>query len=385
MDQSELKMHHARLAALCAAVPGPDEVALATTRTYLDTLIKPHHSLGQIETLLLRLAASTGKAAPTLERRAILIAAADHGVAVEGVSTYTEATTAQMTLNCITGGTAINVLAAAAGARIVLVDAGVAGDIPPSLSLRQLNLRKGCGNIAREPAMSRAEALIALLAGATIVQEEFNNGLDLLALGEVGVGHTTAAAALTSVCTGTAPDQTVEHKLASDELDLEHKRHIVATALQRYRDRNRVDHDAHRAAQAAGLSEMQDHAMDLLCELGGLDIAVLVGAILAATAHRVPVMLDDYTTTSAALVAQALAPNLRTHLFAAHRSPEPGHTVGLAHLGLTAEDQAGPLLQLDLQFGEGSGATLAMPVLTSATRLMSEMAVCEPVGLARRK
>lgn len=385
MDNTTLSDQYANLAALCAAVPGPDEAALAAAQARLDTLTKPRQSLGQIETLLMRLAASTGQVCPSLERRAVLLVAADHGIAFEGVSAYPQAVTAQMVLNFLTGGAAINALAAAAGARIVLVDAGVAADLPAHPALRQLHIRRGSGNIAREPAMSQNEALTALLEGATIVQEECQTGMDLLALGEMGIANTTPAAALTSVFTGAPATDTVGRGTGIDDSTLERKREAVATALKRCGEKGVMigDGDPHAPTPFSG-PHLQ-RPVELLCELGGLEIAVLAGATLAAAARRIPVLVDGYITTSAVLVAAAMAPNLRAHLFASHRSFEPGHSLALAHLGLTVEENAGPLLQLDLRLGEGSGAALAMPLLTSATHLMREMATFDEAGVSKKK
>lgn len=356
-----------RLAALCAAVPGADRTAAIAAQQRLDTLTKPRGSMGHVEHLLVRLAASTGQVCPSLEQRAVLLVAADHGVAAEGVSAYPQAVTAHMVRNFLEGGAAINALAAAADARIILVDAGVVGDMPDHPALHCLGIRRGSGNIAREPAMTPDEAQVALLAGAALVDEARTRpGLHLLALGEMGIANTTPAAALTSAFTGVAPEGTVGRGTGIDDAALAHKRTVVATALAR-----------------AGAGSTTD-ALLLLCELGGMEIAVLAGATIAAASHRIPVLLDGYITTSAALVAAALAPQVSHHLLASHRSAEPGHALALAHMGLTAEQGAGPLLQLELRLGEGSGAALAMPLLLSATRLMRDMATFAQAGVAQR-
>jgi len=358
-------MNETNLAALVGAIPAADGHAAAAAQTRLDTLTKPRASLGQIETLIVRLAASTGQVCPRLEQRAVLLAAADHGVAAEGVSAYPQAVTGQMVQNFLSGGAAINALAAAAGARIILVDAGVATDVPEHPALRWLDIRRGSGNIAREPALRRAEGLLALLAGAELIESERQRGLDILLTGEMGIANTTPAAALTSALTGAAPEQTVGRGTGLDDAALAHKRAVVARALDR--------------SNAAAL---RADPLALLCELGGLEIALLVGAMLGAARHRIPVLLDGYITTSAALVAAALAPALRVHLFASHCGAEPGHDLALAHLGLSDEAGAGPLLRLDMRLGEGSGAALALPLLVNATRLMREMATFDQAGVS---
>lgn len=365
-------MYETQLTALCIAVPDADSAAAAATQARLDRLTKPPGSLGQLESLMVRLAASTGHVCPRLKHPAVLLAAADHGVAAEGVSAYPQAVTAQMVQNFLAGGAAINALSAATGARIILVDAGVLDDLPEHPALQRLHIRRGSGNIAREPAMQRDEALAALLAGARIVEAEQQLGLDILLTGEMGIANTTPAAALTSAFTGAAPAQTVGRGTGLGDAALKYKQQIVAMALRRYAA-NKADHQL-----------LLPDPLLLLCELGGLEIAVLAGAMLAAAARRIPVLLDGYITTSAALVAAALAPNLRSHLFAAHCSAEPGHALALEHLELTTRASAGPLLQLDLRLGEGSGAALALPLLVSATRLLRDMATFEQAGVSDR-
>jgi nicotinate-nucleotide--dimethylbenzimidazole phosphoribosyltransferase len=346
---------------LCARIPEPSAAAASAARTRLDRLTKPPGSLGALEPLIVRLAAITGQVRPELRGAAVLVAAADHGVAAERVSAYPQAVTAQMVLNFLRGGAAINALAANAGARVVVVDAGVAGELPDHPRLRRAAIRRGTRNLLREPAMTRAEAAGAILAGARIVaaEAEAQEGLGILALGEMGIGNTTAAACLTSAFAGVAPELTTGRGTGLDDARLEHKRAVVAGALRRAKP---------RPADPLGV----------LGELGGFEIAALAGAALAAAARRIPVVLDGYITASAALAACALAPNLRHFLIAAHRSAEAGHRVALEHLGLQ------PLLELDMRLGEGSGAALALPLILGAARAMREMATFEQAGVAER-
>lgn len=353
----------AELAALCAAIPPADQEAAAAARARLDRLTKPRGSLGRIEDLIARLAGATGRVCPWLEAPAILLAAADHGVSVEGVSAYPQAVTAQMVANYLAGGAAINALAAAAGARLLVVDAGVAAPLDTP-GLRRLGLRAGSGNIARERAMSEVESVQALLAGAGLARELIDGGADLIALGEMGIANTTPAAALTSAFTGAAPARTVGRGTGVDDATLARKIAVVACALKR-----------------AGAAERTN--LELLAQLGGLEIAVLAGAALGAAARRVPVLLDGYITAAAALVAAALAPALRDHLIASHCSAEPGHAIALSWLGLA--DGAGPLLRLELRLGEGSGAALAIPLVRAAARLMRDMATFDQAGVSERE
>jgi nicotinate-nucleotide--dimethylbenzimidazole phosphoribosyltransferase len=360
-----------RLGALADSIAPADQAAARAAQDRLNRLTKPTGSLGQIEALIVRMAAASGRERPRVGRRALLLAAADHGVAAEGVSAYPQAVTAQMLANYLRGGAAINALAAAAGARLVVVDAGVAAEtaeLAAGAALRRLGIRRGSGNIAREPAMRPAEALAAMLAGAEIVDELWRDGLDLLALGEMGIANTTPAAALTSALAGVPPARSVGRGTGIDDASLARKVEVVGLALARSA--------AARAAAPGGLAA--------LAELGGLEIAVLAGATLAAAARRVPVLLDGYITAAAALVAAAVAPAATGYLLAAHCSAEPGHALALAQLGLTAEAGAGPLLRLDLRLGEGSGAALAMPLLVGAARLMDEMATFGEAGVDDR-
>ena len=355
------------LTALCAAVVPSDLKAIAGARARLDRLTKPQGSLGQIEDLVARLAGATGQIIPPTDSPAIFLAAADHGVAAEGVSAFPQAVTVQMCLNYLAGGAAINALATAAGARLLVVDAGIAGELPDDPRLRRLDLRRGgSGNIAREPAMSEAETVAALLGGAQLANELLDTGVNLIALGEMGIANTTPAAALTSAFTGTPPTVTVGRGTGVDDAGLARKIAVVETALSR--------------AQAAGTTS----ALQTLAQLGGLEIATLAGATLAAAARRVPVLLDGYITTAAALAAAALAPAARDYMLASHCSVEPGHALALEHLGLTVEAGAGPLLRLGLRLGEGSGAALALPLVLAAARLMREMATFGEAGVAEQ-
>jgi len=344
---------------ICTRIPGPNAAAIAAARSRLDRLAKPPGGLGTLEPLIVRLAAMTGQIRPEFQRPVILIAAGDHGVVAERISTYPQAATGQMILNFLRGGAAINALAANADAQVVVVDAGVAVDLPDHPRLRRAAASRGTGNLLREPAMARPTAAAAMLAGARIVAAEAEAGLDLLAIGEIGVGNTTPAACLTSAFTGVAPELTTGRDTGMDDARLEHKRAVVAGALRRARV---------KPADPLGV----------LAELGGFEIAVLAGAAIAAAARRIPVVLDSYVATSAAFVAVGLAPNLRHFLIAAHRSAEPGHRVALEHLGLD------PLLTLDLRLGEGCGAALALPIILGAARLMREMSTVEQAGVDDR-
>jgi nicotinate-nucleotide--dimethylbenzimidazole phosphoribosyltransferase len=348
------------LVALTAAVPDVDRAAQGAAAARLDRLTKPPGSLGALEDLLARIAGAAGQALPSLDHPAVLVAAADHGVVAEGVSPYPQAVTAQMVLNFLSGGAAINALAASAGARVIVVDAGVAAELPSHPGLRRAGIARGTRNLRREPAMSRDDAARAILAGAEVVREEAARGMDLLALGEMGIGNSTAAACLTAAYTGAPPAVATGRGTGLDDAGLAHKRQVVAEALARARP---------DPADPLGT----------LAELGGLEIALLAGAALAAAARRIPVVLDGYIATSAGLAAAALQPRVASFLVAGHRSAEPGHRAALEHLGLR------PLLDLDMRLGEGTGAALAIPIIRAAARTLREMATFEEAGVSDRE
>jgi len=340
---------------------GPlDEAAMAGTQQRLDRLTKPPGSLGRLERLVEQLAGITGSTTPRIERPAVVVFAGDHGVTAQGVSAYPSDVTAQMVANFVAGGAAINVLARAAGAELVVVDVGVAG--PEVLSsggtrLVHARVRSGTRDTTVEPAMDRDEALAAIGVGRDVVGELIAGGCDVVALGEMGIGNTTAASALVAALTGRPPAEVTGRGTGLDDDAVRRKVDVIESAIERHRPG-------------------PEDPVGALAAVGGLEIAALVGAMLAAGEARVPVVLDGFITGAAALVAVAIAPNLRPRLIASHRSTEPGHRIVLDQLGLE------PLLDLELRLGEGSGAALALPIIRAATLLLAEMATFDSAGVS---
>jgi nicotinate-nucleotide--dimethylbenzimidazole phosphoribosyltransferase len=285
----------------------------------------------------------------------VVVAAADHGVAVEGVSAYPQEVTAQMLGTFAGGGAAVCVLARQAGARLIVVDVGVREPIdhPAVLDRR---IRAGTANIAREPAMTRGEAEEALAAGIELADGLVDDGVGVIALGEMGIANTTAASALTAVLLDADPAAVCGRGTGIDDQRLSHKIAVVRRAL----GRTPVDPTDPVGAIAA---------------VGGLEIAALAGVTLGAGARRTPVLVDGFITAAAALAATRLCPSCGDALIAAHRSPEPGHGAILAALGLE------PLLDLRLRLGEGTGATLALPLIAAALAVLSEMATFDEAGV----
>jgi nicotinate-nucleotide--dimethylbenzimidazole phosphoribosyltransferase len=346
---------------------GPlDADAMAAAAAHLDRLTKPPGSLGRLETLVIQLAGITGRADAPVAARAIVVAAADHGVVRLGVSAYPAEVTAQMVANFVAGGAAINVLAASVGARVVVVDAGVAGPIPATVAdarrggtLVSARVRAGTADMTEGPAMDRDEALRAIATGRRVVADlrADANGLELLGIGEMGIGNTTAASALAAAFTGAPIEAVTGRGTGIDDAGRRRKIAAIAAALARHRP---------DPADPVGV----------LAAIGGLEIAVLVGVIAEAAIAGIPVVLDGFISASAALVAVALEPRLGPRLIAGHRSTEPGHRIVLEHLGLV------PILDLDLRLGEASGAALAMAVVVAAVAIRDEMATFDSAGIA---
>jgi nicotinate-nucleotide--dimethylbenzimidazole phosphoribosyltransferase len=314
---------------------------MSETQRVFDRKTKPRGSLGVLEELAVRIGRLQGVPVPARPECAIVVAAADHGVAAEGVSAYPQEVTAQMLANFEAGGAAINVLARDAGARLLVVDAGVG---------------KPTANIAVGAAMTRSAAKEQLGAGRALAAELASDGIGLVGVGEMGIGNTTAAAALCAALLEVAPAAVCGPGTGLDSEGVARK----VTAVTRALEVNRVD-----AADPVGA----------LAALGGFEIGFLAGVILGCRAARVPVVLDGFITGAAALVAAAIDPAAVEAMIAGHRSPEPGHSIVLERLGLE------PLLDLRLRLGEGSGAALALPIVRSALALLNDMASFDEAGV----
>jgi nicotinate-nucleotide--dimethylbenzimidazole phosphoribosyltransferase len=337
------------------AIGGPRAGAAAAAQRHLDTLTKPPSSLGRLEELAVRMVALTGQP-PRIASPVIFTFAADHGVVAEGVSAYPQSVTAQMVENFLRGGAAVNVLARQASARVVVADFGVATPLGAAVGLVVRRVGPGTRNMTLGPAMSREQAVQAVEAGAALAEEAIAAGADLLGTGEMGIGNTTAASAMTAAFIGAPPTAVTGRGTGVDDMGWRRKVAAVRQAL-----------DVNAPDPADGL--------DVLAKVGGFEIAGLAGVILAGAAYRVPVALDGFIAGAAALVAVALAPEARHALFASHRSTEPGHVLLLRHLGLE------PYLVLDMRLGEGTGAALFVPLARAAAAIYAEMATFKSAGV----
>jgi nicotinate-nucleotide--dimethylbenzimidazole phosphoribosyltransferase len=336
---------------------GPvDASAAAEMQATLDRKTKPRRSLGRLEELCCRIAAIRGTADPGALPKAVVLVAADHGVAEEGVSAYPSEVTAQMLSAFVSGSAAISVLARQAGARLVVVDAGVR---EPFVDPAVTSLRIGAGtrSFADGPAMSQDEAVRAIRNGIGLAEELSATGIGVVALGDMGIGNTTSAAALTAVLLSREAEEVCGRGTGVDDDGLRRKVETVRRAL---------------VANAVDGADL----LAVLSAFGGFEIATLVGVILGAAAAGLVVVTDGVITTAAALVAARLAPDAAGRLIAAHRSSEPAHALQLDALELR------PLLELDMRLGEGSGAALALPVIDAALSIAREMGTFDEAGVS---
>lgn len=337
----------------------PLHQTLRTTLQHLiDTKTKPPGSLGRLETIARQMGLIQRTTHPTVERPVMIVFAGDHGIAQEGVSPYPQAVTAQMVLNFLAGGAAINALSRVADVTLEVVNAGIATPLPHAEGLVDIPVAAGTRNFAHEPAMTRDQALAAMHAGAERVRHHAALGTNVIGFGEMGIANTSAAACLMSRLCGVPIDECVGRGTGLDNAGLARKGNVLASAL------------AHHAPGAGPL--------DVLATFGGFEIAMMAGAYLAAAQARMTILVDGFIASSALLVADALAPNVREYCVFAHASNEAGHRRMLDYFGAT------PLLTLDMRLGEGTGAALAVPLLRAAVAFLNEMASFESAGVADR-
>jgi nicotinate-nucleotide--dimethylbenzimidazole phosphoribosyltransferase len=342
-----------------SAIAPLDLTAKAAARARLEQLTMPFWALGRLMDLSEDLAGMTGAARPPVERKTIVVMAGDHGVVAEGVSAYPQEVTWQMVANIVAGGASINALARQVGARVVVVDMGVAADLGVlGDAVLDRKIGPGTGNIARGPAMSRDEALRAVEAGIALARE-LGPSTDVFGTGEMGIGNTTPSSAIVAAVTGTGAAAVTGRGTGIGEDQLSHKAAIVEQSL-RVNNADPVD------------------GLDLLAKLGGFEIGGLAGLILGAAAMRKPVVIDGLISTAGALVAQALSPLSADYMIAAHRSVECGHRIALEKLGKT------PLLDMDLRLGEGTGAALAMNLVDAAVRVLTEVATFQEASVSEK-
>ncbi|HTP00871.1 MAG TPA: nicotinate-nucleotide--dimethylbenzimidazole phosphoribosyltransferase [Anaerolineales bacterium] len=344
---------------LIARIAALDAAAMQAAASRQDRLTKPRASLGRLEDLSVQIAGITGNPMPRLEKKAVFVMAGDHGVVEEGVSAYPQDVTRQMVLNFVQGGAAINVFARQAGARVVVVDMGVASDLPADSGVIIRKIGRGTADLAKGPAMTGEQAVASILAGAQVVEEHIAQGLDIIATGDMGIGNTTPSTAIAAVLCELPVESIVGRGTGVDDDGLRRKQSAIRQGLE-------LNHPDRR------------DGLDVLAKVGGFEIGGLAGAILAAAAHRKPVVIDGFISTAAALVAVCLAPAARDYMIAAHVSQEQGHRAMLNWLRLE------PLLDLRMRLGEGTGAVLAMHVVDAACRALTDMATFDEAGVSEK-
>ena len=336
-----------------------DREAIAEARARQDRLTKPQGSLGRLEELSIQLAGIQGKPIPQIRHKAIITMAGDHGVVAERVSAFPQQVTAQMVYNFLSGGAGINVTARQIGARIIVVDMGVATELEPNPQLLARKVAFGTQNMSQGPAMTREQAVTAIETGIEVVASEVAKGLDIVGTGDMGIGNTTASSAICAVMTEKPVAEVTGRGTGIADEQLTHKIEIINRALAV----NQPD---------------PKQPLDVLAKVGGFEIGGLVGVMLAAAAHRIPVVIDGFISGAAALIATALSPGLRDFLIAAHVSAEAGHHLLLKHLGLK------PLLDLGMRLGEGTGAALGISLSETAARVLAEMSTFAEAGVSGR-
>jgi len=346
-----------KLENLVNRVGPPDGAAREAARQRLDSLTKPRGSLGALEELAVQVAGIRGEAIPRIKDKVIIIMAADHGVTDRGISLYPQEVTRQMALNFAAGGAAINVLARMAGARVAIVDMGVKGGLPSYQGIKCKMIDFGTADMSAGPAMGRDQAISSLLAGAEVFENELASGLDILGTGDMGIGNTTSASAITAAMTGKTVREVTGRGTGIGNEQLEHKIEVIEQAL------------------AVNSPDPAD-AIGVLQKVGGFEIGGLAGAMIAGAANRIPVVIDGFISGAAALIAAGICPRVKDYLIAAHLSAERGHAACLELIGLR------PLLELDLRLGEGTGAALGIFLAECSINLMREMATFERAGVS---
>ncbi|MSQ24653.1 MAG: nicotinate-nucleotide--dimethylbenzimidazole phosphoribosyltransferase [Chloroflexi bacterium] len=338
-----------------------DESVMNVMRARLDQLTKPQGSLGRLEELAIRLAGIRGELFPSLASCTVVVAAGDHGVTVEGVSAFPSEVTHQMVALFSAGRAAINVLARTLGAEVLVVDAGVAGmGLERQDHIIPLRIGSGTANFRVGPAMTRQQASAAIQGGIDVGLSAIASGADVLITGDMGIGNTTSAAAITAAMTGAAASQVVGRGTGIDDPGLTRKLTVIEDAL-----------NLHQVGPGDPIG--------VLAAVGGFEIGVLAGVILAGASSRRPIIIDGVVSGAAALLACELAPHAVDFCIAGHRSTEPAHTLAFQHLGLV------PFLDLQLRLGEGTGAILALPLLRSAVAIARDMWTFAEAGVAHRE
>jgi nicotinate-nucleotide--dimethylbenzimidazole phosphoribosyltransferase len=330
-------------------------------RKRLDNLTKPQGSLGRLEDFAGQIVGISRNLNPEIKRKVILVMAGDHGVAQERVSAFPQEVTFQMVYNFIRGGAGINVLARHIGADVLVVDMGVAKDFASEKGLIIKKIAYGTKNIAQGPAMSRDEAERAIIAGIEVFEDELSRkGIDIVGLGEMGIANTTPSSAIVACLTKSKVEEVTSQGTGINEDQLKNKIRVIKQAIE-------INHP-----------NLED-GLDVLSKIGGFEIGGLVGCILAAAAHRVPIVIDGFISCASALIAIKLAPLVKDYIFASHNSVEKGHKIALKYIGKV------PMFDLGMRLGEGTGAALGISFIEAGVKILTQMATFTDAGVENKK
>jgi len=327
----------------------------------LDNLTKPQGSLGKLEDFARRIVGISETLSPVIKRKVIFVMAGDHGVVEEGVSAYPQEVTFQMVYNFIRGGAGINVLARHTGAEIVVVDMGMAKDFPWEESIIRKKIAYGTNNMAKGPAMSKDEAERAIIAGMEVFEDELNKKrIDIVGLGEMGIANTTSSSAIIACLTESKVEEVTGSGTGLNQEQVKNKIKVIKKALE------------------VNKPNPQD-GLDVLSKVGGFEIGGLVGCILAAASHRVPIVIDGFISCASALIAIKLAPLVKDYIFASHNSVEKGHKIALEYIGKVA------MFDLGMRLGEGTGAALGISFIEAGVKILTQMATFKEAGIDNKK
>lgn len=349
-----------KIADIISQIEPLDRDAMKMARERQDSLTKPQRSLGILEDLSVKIAGITSDPHPTIEKKVIITMAGDHGVVGEGVSAFPKEVTLQMVSNFLGGGAGINVLARHIGARVAVVDMGIAADIDTHPELIARKTAHGTKNMTEGPAMTRKEAEKSIEAGIEIFEEELKKGMDIVGTGDMGIGNTTPSSAIAAAITGESVQKVTGRGTGIDDSTFENKIKIIEKAMEV----NKPD---------------PNDPLDILAKVGGFEIAGLTGVILAGAKNRVPVVIDGFISGAAALLAAGLAPIAKDYIIASHQSVEAGHRTMMDYMNMS------PLLNLNLRLGEGTGAALGISLAEASVKILNEMATFEEAGVLDKK
>jgi len=344
---------------IIAGIKNLDDKLMEKTQTRLNNLTKPTGSLGRLEDLAKLITGITGKENPKMRNKVIFTFAADHGITEEGVSAFPKEVTAQMVYNFLNNGAGINVLAKHVGARVVVADLGVASDLKPHKNLLIKKINYGTKNFAKGPAMTRLEAIKSIHAGMEIFEHEYAKGIDIMGTGEMGIGNTTSSSAIAAVFTKKPIEMLTGRGTGINEEGLKNKIKIIEAALKINKPDSR-------------------DTIGVLSKVGGFEIGGLCGIILAAASKRVPVVIDGFISSAAALIAYTLAPKVKDYMIASHVSVEKGHRIILEHIGLV------PIFDLNLRLGEGTGAALGINLAEASVKILTQMATFQSAKVSEK-